>query len=119
LTEVLAALVSSRRASHRAVGVRPDLTGLDVGIATGLALTGWLSRRHKTHAVLAAVATTTLMCTDAWFDLCTSAPGSPFAYAAVEAVAELAMAAGCLAIGLRSRRMQPPTSVGKAFHNTS
>jgi len=42
-----------------------------------------------------------------------------FAYAAVEAVAELAMAAGCLAIGLRSRRMQPPTSVGKALHNAS
>jgi uncharacterized membrane protein YjjB (DUF3815 family) len=86
---------------------------------SSLALTGWLSRRHKTHAVSAAVATITLMCTDAWFDLCTSAPGSPFAYAAVEAVAELAMAAGCLAIGLRSRRMQPPTSVGKALHNAS
>jgi hypothetical protein len=78
-------------------------TGLDVGIAIGLALTGWLSRRHETGAALAAVATTTLMCTDSWFDLCTSAPGRPLALAAVEAVAELAVAAGCLAIGLRSR----------------
>ena len=81
----------------------PISTGLDVGIATGLALTGWLSRRHKTHAVLAAVATTTLMCTDAWFDLCTSAPGRPFVWTAVEAIAELAVAAACLTLGLRCR----------------
>ena len=90
---------------HRSVAYHWNVawTGLDVGIATGLALTGWLSRRHETGAALAAVATAALMCTDAWFDLCTSAPGPPFAFAAVEAVAELAVAAGCLAIGLRSR----------------
>jgi hypothetical protein len=79
-------------------------TGLDSVIAIGLALTSWLSHRHDARAALTATATTTLMCTDAWFDLCTSAPGRPFAYAFVEAAAELMVAAACLAIGLRTRR---------------
>jgi len=42
------------------------------------------------------------MCADAWFDLCTSAPGSPFAHAVAEAAAELLVAAVCLVVGLRS-----------------
>jgi hypothetical protein len=78
-------------------------TGLDSLIAIGLAVTSWLSHRHDARAALTATATTTLMCTDAWFDLCTSAPGHPFAYAAAEAAAELMVAAACLAIGLRTR----------------
>jgi len=76
--------------------------GLDIAIAIGLALTSWLSHRHNARAALAASATATLMCADAWFDLCTSAPGHSLAYAAAEAVAELTVAAVCLAIGLRT-----------------
>lgn len=90
---------------HRAVAYHWNIawTGLDAAIAIGLALTTWLSHRHDARAALTATATTTLMCTDAWFDLCTSAPGRPFAYAAAEAAAELIVAAVCLAIGLRTR----------------
>jgi hypothetical protein len=75
--------------------------GLDVAIASGLALTSWLSRRRSARTALTATATATLMCADAWFDLCTSAPGYPFAYAAAEAAAELVVAAVCLFIGFR------------------
>jgi hypothetical protein len=44
------------------------------------------------------------MCADSWFDLCTSAPGHPFAYAVAEATAELMVAAVCLVIGLRTQQ---------------
>ena len=79
-------------------------TGLDSVIAIGLALTSWLSHRHDARAALTGTATTALMCTDAWFDMCTSAPGHPFAYAAAEAAAEFMVAAACRGIGLRTRR---------------
>ena len=78
--------------------------GLDVAIAIGLALTSWLSHRRNARVALAATATATLMCADAWFDLCTSAPGSPLVYAAAEAAAELMVAAVCLLIGVQARR---------------
>jgi hypothetical protein len=77
--------------------------GLDVAIVAGLASTSWLARRRDRRAALAAVATTTLMCADAWFDLCTSGPGGPFAMACAEAAAELAVAAVCLTVGLQLR----------------
>lgn len=91
---------------HRAVAYHWNTawTGLDAVIATGLALTSWLSHRRNARAALTATATTSLMCTDAWFDLCTSAAGRAFAYAAAEATAELMVAVACLAIGLRTRR---------------
>lgn len=76
--------------------------GLDVAIMIGLALTSWLGHRRDRLAALTATATATLMCADAWFDLCTSAPGSPFAYAVAEAAAELVVAAVCLVIGVRA-----------------
>ncbi|HEY2791216.1 MAG TPA: hypothetical protein VGJ28_02605, partial [Micromonosporaceae bacterium] len=74
------------------------------GITIGLALTSWLSHRHDARAALTASATATLMCADAWFDLCTSAPGRSLGYAAAEAAGELVVAAVCLAIGLRTQR---------------
>ena len=62
---------------HRAVAYHWNTawTGLDAVIATGLALTSWLSHRRNARAALTATATTSLMCADAWFDLCTSAAG--------------------------------------------
>ncbi|HUK67534.1 MAG TPA: hypothetical protein VLW50_02075 [Streptosporangiaceae bacterium] len=51
--------------------------------------TSWLTHRRDARAALAATATATLMCADGWFDLRTSAPGHPFAYAVAEATAEL------------------------------
>jgi hypothetical protein len=78
--------------------------GLDVAIAIGLALTSWLAHRRDARAALAATATATPMCADGCFDLCTSAPGHPFAYAVAEATAELMVAAVCLVIGLRTQQ---------------
>jgi len=62
---------------HRSVAYHWNTawTGLDAVIAIGLALTSWLSHRHDARGALTATATTVLMCADAWFDLCTSAPG--------------------------------------------
>jgi hypothetical protein len=78
--------------------------GIDIAITIGLALTSWLGRRRHQLAALTATATATLMCADAWFDLCTSAAGSPFAYAVAEAAVELVVAVGCLVVGLRTAR---------------
>jgi hypothetical protein len=74
--------------------------GLDLAIMAGLALTSWLGRRRDRRVGLAATATTTLMCADAWFDLCTTATGGPLAAAVAEAAAELAVAGVCLIIGV-------------------
>ena len=72
--------------------------GLDVAIIAGLASTSWLARRGDRRVAPAAVATATLMCADAWFDLCTSDAGRPFATACASAAVELAVAATCLAV---------------------
>ena len=80
--------------------------GLDVAITLGLAVTAWLGRRRDPRVALAATATATLMCADAWFDVCTSAAGASFAVALAEGGVELVFAAGCLAVGLRARARQ-------------
>jgi hypothetical protein len=72
--------------------------GLDVAIIAGLASTSWLARRHDRRVAPAAGATATLMCADAWFDLCTSDAGRPFATACASAAVELAVAATCLVV---------------------
>jgi hypothetical protein len=54
-----------------------------------------------------ATATATLMCADAWFDLCTSGSGWPLAWAAATAAPELGLAALCLVIGLRGKPHDP------------
>jgi hypothetical protein len=72
--------------------------GLDVAIMTGLASTSWLAHRHDRRLTPAAVATATLMCADAWFDLCTSDAGRPFATACASAAVELPVAAACLVL---------------------
>ena len=72
--------------------------GLDVAIIAGLASTSWLGRRGDRRVAPAAVATATLMCADAWFDLCTSDAGRPLAAACASAAVELAVAATCLVV---------------------
>lgn len=44
------------------------------------------------------------MYADGWLDLCTSAPGYPFACAVAGAAAELMVTAVCLVIGLRTQQ---------------
>jgi hypothetical protein len=72
--------------------------GLDVAIIAGLASTSRLALRRDRRVAPAAVATATLMCADAWFDLCTSDAGRPFATSCASAAVELAVAATCLVV---------------------
>ena len=65
--------------------------------------TAWLLARGDRRASLAAMALATLLGSDAWFDVCTSAPGAGHAMALAEAgCAELplAVAAWWVAIAL-------------------
>ena len=67
--------------------------GLDGAEALAALATAVLLARADTRAILTAVAGGTLLLADAWFDVCTSAPGLDHALAAAEAVfAELPLA---------------------------
>jgi hypothetical protein len=61
-------------------------TGLDGAEALAALLTAGLLARADPRAALTAVAGGTLLLVDAWFDVCTSAPGLDHALAAAEAV---------------------------------
>ena len=68
-------------------------TGLDVAEAAAALLTAVLLTCGDRRASLAAAAAGTLLLIDAWFDVCTSAPGAGQAMALAEAgCAELPLA---------------------------
>ena len=78
-------------------------TGLDGAEAAAALVTALLLSRGDRRASLSAAAGGTLLLVDAWFDVCTSAPGTDHAMALAEAaLAEipLAIAAWWLAIAL-------------------
>jgi hypothetical protein len=78
-------------------------TGLDGGEALAALATAVLLTRGNPRAALTAVAGGALLITDAWFDVCTSAPGADHALAVAEAIfveLPLAAAAFWLAIAL-------------------
>jgi hypothetical protein len=81
--------------------------GLDVAMAAGLAATAWAAIRRDRRAGLAAASTATFLVTDAWFDVCTASAGWPQAWAAAEACAEVAAAAGCLLVAWLIWRDEP------------
>jgi LPXTG-motif cell wall-anchored protein len=87
--------------------------GLDLAIIAGLALTSWLARRRDERVGPAATATATLMCADAWFDVCTAAAGAPLAASVTEAALELAVAGICLAVGMRHRPAPGPGAAAR------
>jgi len=69
-------------------------TGLDVAEAAAALVTAVLLTRGDRRAGLGAAAAGTLLLVDAWFDVCTSAPGAGHAMALAEAgCAELPLAA--------------------------
>jgi hypothetical protein len=70
--------------------------GLDAAMAIGLATTGWLALRRDRRVALTAVSTATVLMMDAWFDVCTSPAGKPFAFALTDMCVELAEAVACL-----------------------
>ena len=68
-------------------------TGLDVAEATAALVTAVLLSRGDRKASLPAAAAGTLLLIDAWFDVCTSAPGAGHAMALAQAgCAELPLA---------------------------
>jgi hypothetical protein len=77
--------------------------GFDIGLVIMLGLTGWMYRCAHPRADLAAVATATMLLTDAWFDTLTSRRGTDRYAALAFAVVELSMAAFCLWVVFRER----------------
>jgi hypothetical protein len=72
-------------------------TGLDLAEAAAALLTAWLLGRGSPRAGLPAVAGAGLLLADAWFDVCTSAAGTPRLLAVGEAVGvELPLAAAAI-----------------------
>ena len=81
-------------------------TGLDGAEAVAALATAALLARDDSRACLTAAAGGALLLTDAWFDVCTSAPGLDHRLAVAEAVLvelPLAAAAGWLAATLLRR----------------
>ncbi len=81
-------------------------TGLDGAEAIAALVTAALLARDDSRACLTAAAGGALLLTDAWFDVCTSAPGLEHTLAVAEAALvelPLAAAAGWLAVSLFRR----------------
>jgi hypothetical protein len=81
-------------------------TGLDGAEAVAALVTAALLRRGDIRASLTAAAAGSLLLIDAWFDVCTSAPGTGHAQALAEAAfleVPLAIAAWWLALTLLRR----------------
>ena len=81
-------------------------TGLDGAEAVAALATAALLARDDSRACLTAAAGGALLLTDAWFDVCTSAPGLDHTLAVAEAACAelpLAAAAAWLAIALSRR----------------
>ncbi|MEO6087625.1 MAG: hypothetical protein ABIQ18_31395 [Umezawaea sp.] len=76
--------------------------GLDLTVALGCATTAHLFHRGDDRARLAASAVAALMVMDAWFDVLTAQAGAEFTQALACAVPELAMAALCTWVALRT-----------------
>lgn len=84
-------------AAERVSNWRLAWAGLDGAEGLATLATATLLTRADRRASLTAVAAATLFVTDAWWDLCTSAPGSGRALAVAEAVfAELPLAGGAI-----------------------
>ena len=83
--------------------------GLDAMETVGLLATGALLVRRDHRSCLAATVTATLVFTDAWFDVTTSAPGLAQLAAIVMAVfVEVPVSLLCAALALRLARAHGP-----------
>jgi hypothetical protein len=76
-----------------------------------LAATARLAVRRGRRTVFPAVATATLLLADAWFDVCTAPAGGPLVLALAGMGAEVAEAAGCLALTAAVWRAAPSGAV--------
>lgn len=97
-------------ATARAQNWSTAWVGLDGAEAVAALATAALLTRNRVRAGLAAMAGGVLLLVDAWFDVCTSAPGVDHALALAEATfleLPLAGAAVWLAVTLTRRAAQP------------
>jgi hypothetical protein len=77
-------------------------TGLDAGEAVAALATAALLARQDRRAALPAMAGGALLIADAWFDVCTSAPGAGHALAMAEArLVELPLAGAAFWLAVR------------------
>ena len=100
-----ATLPGTAQAQHWALA----WTGLDAAEAAAALATAVLLAHGDRRAPLTAAAGAALLLTDAWFDVCTSAPGLGHALALAEAAfveLPLALAAGWLALRLSAPSRQ-------------
>jgi len=90
---------------HLAVHWRITWVGFDVALAAVIAAAAAAARRDSPFLSELLVAAAVLLLCDAWFDVGTSAGTPDLAVAATEAVlAEIPLAAICLALAHRARR---------------
>jgi hypothetical protein len=95
---LLVTLPATAHAGHWALA----WAGLDGAEGAAALATAVLLARGDRRASLTAVAGGTLLVLDAWFDVCTSAPGAARALAVAEAVlVELPLAAAAIWLALR------------------
>ncbi|GAA1662939.1 hypothetical protein [Fodinicola feengrottensis] len=89
--------------------------GLDLAIAVGAGTAAVLLFRRDSRAIAAMCVTAGLMCTDSWFDICTSNTGSDLVIAIAEAfLLELPLAGAAMWFSVRSLRTvgQPASLAG-------
>jgi hypothetical protein len=101
-------LPAAARAQHWSLA----WAGLDGAEAAAALVTAVLLARGSARASLTAAAGSALLLVDAWFDVCTSAPGLDHAVAVVEAIfveLPLAGAAIWLAVALTRHPAGPPS----------
>jgi hypothetical protein len=85
--------------------------GLDLAIVLMLSLNTLFSYFESKWLVMSATATTTLLLTDAWFDVMSARAGRPFMEALVLALLiELPLALLTFSVALKIVRREPPVS---------
>jgi hypothetical protein len=78
--------------------------GLDGAEAVVLGTTAWLAIRRDRRLPSVAAAAATLLLADAWFDVTTAPPGGSTAFALLDMVIEIGVAATCLLLARLARR---------------
>ena len=72
--------------------------GFDVGLAIAVAATAWSALRRTRWLAPLAAATAAMLCCDAWFDVVTSAPSERLEAVLLASLAEIPIAALCVAV---------------------
>ena len=102
-TIFLAATLPSRQMSPN-YGVA--WAGFDVILMAGLAATAYFALRRSRYLATAAIATATLLVTDAWFDVLTTPAGQRWESLLMAVVVELPLAAVCVWLSHHTQQLE-------------